>query len=135
DAVISATSGYGLLSIYAAQLQNGSLSLLVINKHPSDNLPAQITLDNFTPGSSSALVYSYGESNDLAGSDITTGTATVSGTTFSYTFPLYSMTVLVVKSQFENWREQNFTAAQLNTWSYSGDTGDPANDGIPNLVK
>jgi len=45
------------------------------------------------------------------------------------------MSVLVVKSQFENWRELNFTTAQLSNWSYSGDTGDPANDGIPNLIK
>jgi hypothetical protein len=135
DAVVSASSGYALLSIYAAQLQNGSLSLLVINKHPSDDLPAQIALDDFTPGSSSAQVYSYGKPNDLAAGDITTGTASVSGTTFSYTFPSYSMSVIVVKSQFENWREQNFTTAQLANWPYSGDTGDPANDGIPNLMK
>ena len=40
-----------------------------------------------------------------------------------------------MKSQFENWREQNFTTAQLSNWSYSGDTGDPANDGTPNLIK
>ena len=135
DTVVSATSGYGLLSIYAAQVQNGSIALLVINKHPTAALPAQIALENFTPGSASAPVYSYGKSNDLANGDITTGTAAVSGTTFSYTFPSYSMTVLVVKSQFENWREQNFTAAQLSNWSLTGDTGQPAQDGIPNLIK
>ena len=61
DAVVSATSGYGLLSVYAARVVDGSLALLVINKDPSANLPAQITLDNFTPGSSSAPVYCYGE--------------------------------------------------------------------------
>jgi hypothetical protein len=114
---------------------NGSLALLVINKDPSANLPAQITLDNFTPGSSSAPIYWYGEADDLATAGITTGTASVSGTTLTYTFPSYSMSVLVVKSQFENWREQNFTAAQLNNWSVSGDTGNPSGDGIPNLMK
>lgn len=135
DAVISATSGYGLLSIYAAQLKNGSLSLLVINKHPSANLTGQITLDNFTPGSSSVPVYSYGKPNDLAGAGITTGTAAIPGAAFSYTFPSYSMTILVVKSQFENWREQNFTPAQLSNWPLTGDMGQPAGDGIPNLLK
>lgn len=135
NAVVSASSGYGLLSIYAAQLINGSLSLLVINKHPTANLTAQITLSNFTPGSSSAAIYSYGEANDSANGDITTGTANVPGGTFSYTFPMYSMTVLVVKSQFENWREQNFTTAQLGNWPTSGDAGDPANDGVSNLMK
>jgi hypothetical protein len=135
DAVVSATSGYGLLSIYAARIANGSLALLVINKNPSSDLPAQITLNNFTPGSSSAPLYSYGKPNDLASAGITTGTAAVPGATFSYTFPSYSMSVLVVKSQFEAWRERNFTAAQLNNWSVSGDAANPSGDGIPNLMK
>jgi hypothetical protein len=135
DSVVSATSGYGLLSIYAARLQTGSLALLVINKHPTANLTAQITLNNFTPGSSSAPAFAYGKPNDLANGGITTGSASVPGATFSQMFPSYSMTVLVVKSQFENWREQYFTAAQLSNWSYSGDTGQPAGDGVPNLMK
>ena len=134
-AAVSATSGYGLLSIYAAQLLNGNLALLVINKHPSTDLPAQITLNNFTPGSSSAALYTYGKSNDLATTDLTTGTASIPASTFTYTFPSYSMTVLVVKSQFEAWREQYFTPAELTNWSLSGDTAEPANDGTPNLVK
>jgi hypothetical protein len=135
DAVVSATSGYGLLSIYGSRLANGSLALLVINKDPTADLPAQIALGGFSPGSSSAPIYSYGKPNDLASTGITTGTAAVSGSTFTYTFPSYSMSVLVVKSQFENWREQNFTAAQLSNWAVSGDTGNPSGDGIPNLVK
>ena len=135
DMVVSATSNYALLSIYAARLENGNLSLLVINKDPSASLAAQVGLNSFTPGSAIATTYSYGEQNDLSNSDITTGTAGVSGSTFSYTFPAYSMTVAVVKSQFEAWREQNFTAAQLANWSLSGDNGDPDGDGIPNLTK
>jgi hypothetical protein len=135
DAVVSATSGYGLLSIYGARILNGNLALLVINKNPSTDLPAQIALNDFTPGSASAPIYSYGKPNDLATAGITTGTASIPGATFSYTFPSYSMSVLVVKSQFENWREQNFTAAQLSNWSISGDTGNPSGDGITNLMK
>jgi hypothetical protein len=135
SAVVSATSGYALLSIHAAQLLNGNLALLVINKHPTAGLPAQITLDNFTPGSVAAPFFSYGKPNDLAGGGLTTGTASITGATFTYTFPSYSMTVLIVKSQFENWREQNFTAAQLGNWAFSGDNGQPAEDGISNLMK
>ena len=109
--------------------------MLVINKHPSADLPAQITLDHFTPGSGSAQVYSYGKPNDLANAGLTTGTTAVSGTVFAYTFPSYSMTVMVLKSQFEAWREANFTTAQLSNWAVSGDNGEPAQDGIPNLMK
>jgi hypothetical protein len=107
----------------------------VINKHPSSDLTAQVTLNNFTPGSATAAIFSYGKANDLANGDLTEGTASIPGGTFTYTFPSYSMTVLVVKSQFESWREQNFTASELNNWAVSGDNGQPAQDGVPNLMK
>jgi hypothetical protein len=135
DRVVTATTGYSLLSIYAAKLLDGNLALLVINKHPSLDLPAQITLNNFTPGSTNVSVLTYGKPNDLASGDLTTGTATASGGTISYTFPSYSMSVLVVKGQFEEWREGNFTPDELSNWSLSGDIGVPAGDGVPNLLK
>ena len=135
DAVVSASSGYVLMSAYASLLQNGDLALLVINKHPTSDLPAQVSLGNFTPGSATAATYSYGKPNDTASGDLTIGTAAVTGSTFNYTFPSYSMTVVQIKSQFEAWREQYFNTAQLAEWSLSGDDGAPAQDGVPNLVK
>jgi alpha-N-arabinofuranosidase len=135
DSVVSTTSGYGLLAIHAAKLANGNLALLVVNKHPDADLTARITLNNFTPGSATARIFSYGKQNDLTNGDLTTGTANIPGATFSYTFPAYSMSVLVVKGQFENWREGKFTTAELSNWPFSGDTGQPARDGIPNLMK
>ena len=45
------------------------------------------------------------------------------------------MSVLLVRSPFEFWREQYFTATALNNWSYSGDKGNPSGDGISNLIK
>ena len=135
DTLVSATSAYALLAMHAARLANGSLALLVVNKHPSADITAQITLNSFTPGSTAVPVYSYGKSNDLASGDLTSGTTTISGSVFSSTFASYSMTVMIVKSQFENWREQNFTAAELNDWSVSGDFGQPSYDGVSNLMK
>jgi len=135
DSVVSATSGYSLLAMHAAKLADGSLALLVINKHPDTDLTASVTLNHFTPGSTTATVLSYGKANDLASGDLTTGTAAISGATFSYTFPSYSMSVLVVKGQYENWREGKFTAAELLNAAISGDSGQPAHDGIANLLK
>jgi hypothetical protein len=135
DRVVGATSNYALLSIYAAKLTNGSLALLVINKHPSADLNGQITLNNFTPGSATVSVVAYGKPNDSNSTDLSTGTATVSGTTISYTFPSYSMSVLLVKGQYEAWREAYFTPTELTNWSLSGDDGEPAEDGVPNLLK
>ncbi len=135
DRVVTATSNYNPLSPHAARLADGSLALLVVNKHPSVDLTGQITLTGFTPGSTTAALYSYGKSNDLADTDLTVSTETVSGPTFTHTFPSYSMNVLVVKSQFGAWRAKEFSASELSNWSISGDSGQPAKDGVSNLMK
>jgi hypothetical protein len=96
DQVVSAASNYAWLSCYAAKLASGSLALLVINKHSTSNLTAQVTLTGFTPGTNTAASYSYGKTNDLANSDLTTGSFNPGAGTFSHTFPSYSMTVLVI---------------------------------------
>jgi len=103
-AIVSATSGYALLSSYASKLPDGSLALLVINKHPAVDLRTQFTLDHFTPGVAPAEIYTYGKQNDLGGTDLSTATVVISGSTFDYTFPSYSMTVLVLKSPSQSSR-------------------------------
>lgn len=135
DSVVTGTTSYALLAVHAAKIANGSLALLVINKHPSADITAQVALDNFTPGSAVAPISSYTKANDLAGGDLTTGIASVPSATFTYTFPSYSMSVLVVKGQFENWREQKFTTSELGNWTISGDAGEPSSDGVSNLMK
>jgi hypothetical protein len=45
------------------------------------------------------------------------------------------MSVLLVKGQYEAWREAYFTPTELTNWSLSGDDGEPAEDGVPNLLK
>lgn len=95
DTVVSAASNNTLLSLFAVKRANGSLSLLVINKDPTNSLSATIALTGFTPGAS-ATVYSYGKPQDTAGSsaDIATSSVAISGSTFSASFTSYSMTVI-----------------------------------------
>jgi len=137
DTIVSASTNYSLLSAYAARLANGNLALLVINKKPSTDFTAQIALANFLPGSVTATMYSYGKPNDLANADLTTGTVSNVGTTFSATFPSYSMSVIVLQQprSFALWQSQNFTAAQLANPAFSGPNADPFQRGIPNLVQ
>ncbi|MEO6992138.1 MAG: FG-GAP-like repeat-containing protein [Lacunisphaera sp.] len=99
DTVVSATSTNPLLSIFAAKRADGSLSLLVINKDPTNVQNASIALSGYTPGSFAA-VYSYGKPEDAAGGaqDITTTSMAISGPTFSASFASYSATVLSVAS-------------------------------------
>jgi alpha-L-arabinofuranosidase len=99
DTIVQATSSNPLLSIFAAKRTDGSLSLLVINKDPTNAQNASITLSGYTPGGS-ATVYSYGKPEDAAGSsqDISTTGRAISGATFAALFPSYSATVLSVAS-------------------------------------
>jgi hypothetical protein len=100
--VVSAGSNYAGLAVYAAYEANGHLDLLVVNKNPDAAITEPITVQGFTPGSQ-AQVWQYGEAQDFAQSQSSSGssalanftaTLTVNGSTFSYTFPSYSMTVL-----------------------------------------
>jgi hypothetical protein len=102
DTVVQASSDDSTLSAYAVLEQNGHLDLLVINKNPSTDLTEQINIAGFTP-SGQAVVWQYGKTQDTAQSQTTDGhsslanwtqTLTVSGSSFNYFFPQYSMTVL-----------------------------------------
>ncbi len=100
--VVSATSNYSDLNVYAVMESSGDLDLLVINVNPAASLTEQFDLTGFQPGGS-AQVWQYGETQDTAQSHSATGASalasastsvSLSGSNFSYTFPAYSMTVL-----------------------------------------
>jgi hypothetical protein len=99
DKVITASSDYILLSTYAARRQNGSLTILTINKDPSNTATGQVNVTGFVPASF-GRVYSYGIPQDNAaqsgiGSPDVAQTA-LSGVSasFNYSFAPYSATVL-----------------------------------------
>ena len=94
DNVLNATTDYGQLSTYAARKADGALALLVINKHSSSNLTAQITLTNFSPWSN-ATARSFGIAQDEAtrtnsvipgAKDIATNSLAVAGANFTTCF-------------------------------------------------
>ena len=101
DAIVSATSAYSNLSAYAAKRTDGKLSLMVVNKDRNNNLTGNIAISGFTP-TGTATVYSYGKTQDnnaQSGSgspDIAQTSIGNAGTSFSYSFPSYSVTVLVL---------------------------------------
>jgi hypothetical protein len=99
DTIVRATSDNDLLAIYAARRGDGSLSLLVINKSPSETLTAIVAVKNFTPPPT-ATVYSYGMPQDDAartgtGSpDIALSSLGNVSPTFTASFMPYSATIL-----------------------------------------
>ena len=102
--VVQASSNDPNLTAYAVLEPNGQLDLMVINKSATSALTGQFQLANFQPASQ-AQIWQYGEAQDTAQSQTTDGqsalanfatTLTVNGSTFSYSFPAYSMSVLVL---------------------------------------
>jgi N-acetylneuraminic acid mutarotase len=101
DTILNPASGDALLSVYSAQHIDGSVSVLVISKDPTNSYTRNVTLNGFAPNSA-AIVRSYGmpqdnatESNSVVpgAQDIATNTLSGAGTTFSYSFAPYSLTL------------------------------------------
>ena len=102
DMVVQASSNDSNLTVYAVKQASGHLDLLVINKSSTSSISAQFQIANFTP-SIQAQLWQYGETQDTAQSKTTDGHSalasstaflTINGSTYNYTFPAYSMSVL-----------------------------------------
>jgi len=102
DIILDAGSSDPLLPAYAAHKVDGSISVLVINKDPTNTYTRSITLGNYTPNSV-ATVRSYGTPQDeaartnapLSAQNIATNSVTGSAG-FSYSFSPYSVTLFTV---------------------------------------
>lgn len=98
DSIVSASSDYNLLSVYAAKRANGTLTALVINKSPSLTLNGKFAISGFTP-QSAATLYSYGIPQDNAAKtgtgspDVAQTTFNGASTSFTTSFAPYSVTV------------------------------------------
>lgn len=97
DQVVSASSNYFNLSVHAAKLASGNLALLVINKHATRDLTAEISLNGFVSGSRTAKAWQYGKPNDAENRNLTASTLDVAAAQFRHTFSSYSMTVIVLE--------------------------------------
>ncbi|MGA2621620.1 MAG: hypothetical protein ABSF26_28805 [Thermoguttaceae bacterium] len=103
--VVSASSNYGELDAYSVMESDGDLDLLLVNTNPAATITDQISVAGFQPAGP-AEVWQYGKTQDTAQSHSPTGdsslastntTLALSGATFSYSLPAYSMTVLDLK--------------------------------------
>jgi alpha-N-arabinofuranosidase len=101
DEVLQTTSDSVLLSAYAAKRIDGSLTLLLINKSPSDDAQAEIQIAHYEPRPD-ATVYSYGMQQDEAARtgrgpvDVAESRMDTVATTFACVLAPYSVTVVVL---------------------------------------
>jgi hypothetical protein len=124
DTVVQASSNNQDLSIYAVKQADGDLSLLVINKDPTNSQTAQLQLTGFQ-ASGAATVWQYGETQDNAQKNSTDGSSalatstptistTANGTAFSYAFSNYSMTVIDLKPATSHFQLSGTTLTVLS---------------------
>jgi hypothetical protein len=100
DTVLDVEYPNPLLSAYATRRVSGAVSLLVINKDPSNTITEPITLAGLVPNNT-ATILSYGIPQDeatrtnglAAAQDIATNSFTAASTNFTYAFPPYSLTL------------------------------------------
>ncbi len=96
DQVVTATSSYIGISAHAVRHPDGKVSVLLINKHPTTNLPVNISITGYTPPTTAYLA-SYGKPQDTAAqtgsgsADVAQTSFTIPGANFSYTAPAYSI--------------------------------------------
>jgi alpha-N-arabinofuranosidase len=99
DHVLNATSDYIGLGAYAVRGDDGTLNLLLINKHPTAALNVSVTLTG-AKGKGNSKVYSYGIPQDdaartgVGSADIATSKVDLDGQQFTYSTGPYSATVL-----------------------------------------
>jgi hypothetical protein len=133
DTVVTAASDNIMVSAYAVQRANGSLSILVINKSPTSTYTVSFALTGFTP-LASAATYSYGMPQDNAAKtgtgspDVATGGISNAAASFGESVAPYSMTVfslsppIQVRSQPSS---QTIASGSTVTFSFST-SGTPA---------
>jgi len=103
DQVLRAASNNRLLDAFAARRKDGSVTLLLINKSPSDVLRAALTVSGFT-AAGSATIYSYGMAQDnaahtgLGSPEVAASALHLSGAALSVSVPPYTMDVVVVRA-------------------------------------
>ena len=101
DTVLAAASDYAALPAYAVRRQNGSVTMLTINKDPVNTLTGLVAVVGFSPAAG-AKVFAYGMPQDNAANtgigspDVAQTNFANAGTNFTYAFPPYSATVLAL---------------------------------------
>ena len=129
NSLVAASSSDAEVDVYADSRADGTLTLAVVNKDQVNSKAATITLAGYTPAaggtaytlSSAGYVWNAAGSSSYANPDIGPSGApfAVAGSTFSYTFPAFSLSVLSLAPLTSPTTTPSFTASPSGTFSPS----------------
>jgi len=91
DTLVAATSSNSLLSAHAVHQANGNLAVLLVNKDPTNNTTANVSVAGYVPAASGSVL-TYGKTS----SSITSTTVTGLGSSFTVAAAPYSLTTVVL---------------------------------------
>ena len=94
-------------------------------------LPGSVTL---AAGSIATNIFITPLGDNLPSNQVAVTVSLTASTNYALT-NLSSATAMIQDRPINLWLRANFTAAQLTDTTISGDTADPASDGLPNLMK
>jgi Cellulose binding domain/Fibronectin type III domain len=92
DTMVNAGTDQQMVDAYAVRNADGDLSVMLINKDPSNSYPVSLHYAGFTPASAVPTVYTYGDEASAI-------TAAAQGTSTSQTLPPYSIETIVLQPQ------------------------------------
>ena len=130
DTVLTTASDFSLLPAYAVRRQNGSLTILAINKDPVNTLTGLVAVAGYQPAAT-ASIFAYGKTQDNAANsgigspDVAQTHFVGAGTNFTFAFPSYSATVFVLAPVPAKLSAPVATAAGQFVFQLAGQTGVP----------
>jgi hypothetical protein len=92
DTMVAAGTDQQMVDAYAVRNANGDLSVMLINKDPSNAYQVNLNYAGFTPADAAPTVYTYGD-------EATSITSAAQGTSAGQTLPPYSIETIVLEPQ------------------------------------
>jgi alpha-L-arabinofuranosidase len=95
EPVVAASSSHPLLSVHAARHQNGSVTVMLINKDPKNVATVKITVSG-AKLASNGMRFDYGKGNQPSDNIIAGNPITDVGNTFTLTVPPYTISDVLI---------------------------------------